>query len=167
VRAKLFGNKKRFAAEVGNFYKGSPQLRRVDLWAAERRLTRQDNMVFLPQFCGDVENAIEKLQSGHDFSLPFPGLSPEETYRHIRNLDDDSRERFESFWFLRWGPTTDAISPYVFRTGARLSITFEFHRETHPIPEERNVIFVADVLETEFIGVLKQMLTTLKSDLIS
>lgn len=161
MRAKLFGNKKRFAAEVGNFYKGSQQLRRVDLWAAECRLTRQDNTVFIPQFCADVEITIDQLQSGHDFSLPFPGLSPEETHRHICNLDDDSRERFESFWFLRWGPTTDAVSSNVFWTGARLSIAFEFWRETHPIPEELNVIFVADVLETEFIGVLKQMLAAL------
>jgi hypothetical protein len=167
MKAKLFGHKKRFAAEVGNFYKGSPQLRRVDLWAAECRLTRQDNTVFIPQFCADVEITIDQLQSGHDFSLPFPGLSPEETHRHIRNLNDDTRERFESFWFLHWGPTTDAVSSYVFRTGLQLFITFEFWQETHPIPEERNVIFVADVLETEFIGVLKQMLTTLKSDLIS
>jgi hypothetical protein len=167
VEAKLFGNKKRFAAEVSDFFEGSPQLRRVDLWAAEHRLTREDNIVFIPQFCADVEITIDQLQSGHDFSLPFPGLSPEETHRHIRNLDDDSRERFESFWFLRWGPTTDAVSSNVFRTGARLSITFEFWRETHPIAEERSIVFVANVLETEFIGVLKQMLTTLKSDLTS
>jgi hypothetical protein len=156
--AVLFGDKQRFAAEVGEFWEGHQQLRRVDLWGAGRWLTCDDNTAFVPQFCGSVRGTVNWLRSGCDLSLPFPGLSPAETHRRLLAVDDGSREQF---WFPRWGPTTDNVVGHVFRVGDRLLVTLEFWRETHPVPEERGVVFVAELPEAEFVGVLEQMLAAL------
>jgi hypothetical protein len=154
----LFGDKQRFAAEVGEFWGNSDQLRRVDLWAAGRWWTCDDNTVFVPQFCLSVRGTADWLRSGRDLSLPFPGLSPAETHRHLLELDDGSRERF---CFSHWGPTTDNILGHAFRVGEQLVITFEFWRELHPVREEQGVVFVAELPATELLSVLDQMLAAL------
>ena len=156
--AELFGDKQRFAAEVGEFSGDSDQFRRVDLWAAGRWLTCDDNSVFIPQFCMSVWGTIDWLRLGCDLSLPHPGLSPVETHRRLLAVDDGSREQF---WFPHWGPTTDNIGGHVFREGERLGITLEFWRETHLPEHERGQVFVAELPEAELIGVLEQMLGAL------
>jgi hypothetical protein len=156
--AELFGDKKRFAAEVGEFSDDSTQLRRVDLWAAGRWLTCDDNTAYVPQFCMSVQGTVNWLQSGCDLSLPLPGLSPVETHRRLLDIDDGSREQF---WFPRWGPTTDNVTAHVFRVGDRLVIPFEFWRPLHPRPEEFGQVFVAELPESELVNVLEKMLAAL------
>jgi hypothetical protein len=87
--------------------------------------------------------------------MPFPGLSPEETFHRLYEVDDGLRERF--WGLLRWGPTTDNVSSLVFRRGDNLVITFRFWRDTHPNPEERGVIYVAELPESELLDVLEQL----------
>ena len=155
----LFGDKGRFAAEVGEFWDGSDQGRRVDLWAAGRWLTCDDNTAFVPQFVMSVRSTLDWLRWGCDLSVPFPGLSPAEAHRRLLDLDDGSRQRF---WFPLWGPTTDNVTGHVFRVGDRLVITFEFWREEHHIPEELGRVFVAELPEAEFLDVLERMLAELE-----
>jgi hypothetical protein len=157
--AMSFGDEQRFAAEVGEIVHGRPDLRRVDLWAAGRLWTCDDNTVFVPQFCTSVRQTLSWLRSGADLSVPFPGMSPAEAHQRLLAADDGSREQF---WFPRWGPTTDNVTAHVFRAGARLSIPFEFWRPTHPRPEELGVVFVAELPESELITILEQMLATLQ-----
>ncbi len=156
--AALFGDKQRFAAEVGELWHGSDQMRRVDLWAAGRWLTCDDNTVFIPQFCMSVWDTLSWLRSECDLSLPYPNLSPVESHRQLLAVDDGSREQF---WFPLWGPTTDNVSGHVFRKGERLTITLEFWRETHQPAHERGQVFVAELPESEFVRVLEQMLSGL------
>ena len=151
--AILFGDKSRFAAEIGEFRGEDHRFRRVDFWAAERRLTCDDNDAFAEQLCMSLCNMIDWLRSGPDLIPPFPELDPAETHRRLLALDDGSRE---SFWFPRWGPITDNVTGHVFRWGETLTITFEFWRETHPVPEERGVVFVAELPEQEFLSVLEK-----------
>jgi len=158
--ARLFGDKSRFAAEVGEFWENNHALRRVDLWAADHWLTCDDNTAFVPQFCISVRGTLKWLSSGRDLSPPIPDLPPTELHRRLVELDDDLS------WRRRcpdWGPTTDGVRGHLFRVGDRLVITFEFWRETHPVPEERGAVFVAELPETEFIDVLGQMLALLES----
>jgi hypothetical protein len=168
-KGQRFGDRRRFAAEVGEFYAKGPTaaLRRVDLWAAGRWLTCDDHTAFVGQFLGSVEHSLEWLRSGPDLSLPFPGLSPEETFRRLyatNDLDDEETWLRERFWhLLRWGPTTDNLSALLFRRGDHLLITFEFWRETHPNPDERGVIFVAELPESELLDVLEQLRDALRS----
>ncbi|MBC7820261.1 MAG: hypothetical protein IAG10_25535 [Planctomycetaceae bacterium] len=156
--AVLFGDKQRFAVEVGEFWEGDTRLRRVDLWAADRWLTCDDNMAFVPQFCMSVRDSLDWLRSGCDLSLPFPDVSPAEAHRLLLSADDGSREQF---WFPLWGPTRDNVTAHVFRVGNRLSIPFEFWRPAHPRPEELGAVFVAEMPESELIDVLVQMLAAL------
>ncbi|MEM7013313.1 MAG: hypothetical protein AAF585_17720 [Verrucomicrobiota bacterium] len=108
------GSKSRFAFEVGEFWPpndSNRRLRRVDLWAAEQWLTCEVNTVFIPAFCLSVERTIDWLRGAPDLGLPDPSSSPEQNHERLRHLDDGSDERF---WFLRWGPTTDNVSGYLF-----------------------------------------------------
>lgn len=162
-KGQSFGDRSRFAAEVGEFYSANGQLRRVDLWAAGRWLTCDDHCVYVPQFLGSVANTIRWLRSGRDLSMPFPGLPPEETFRRLYEADDDARGRF---WVLlhNWGPTTDNVLPLLFRQGDHLTIAFKFWREAHHDPEERGVIFVTELPESELLSVLEQLRDALQDD---
>ncbi len=156
--AELFGDKQRFAAEVGEFWDGSDQMRRGDLWAAGRWLTCDDNTAYVPQFCMSVRDTLNWLRSDCDVSLPHPGGSPAEIHRRLLDVDDGSREQF---WFPLWRPTTDNVSGHVFRDGERLAITLEFWRQTHEPAYERGQVFVAELPEYELVSILEQMLDTL------
>ena len=155
----LVGDKLRFAAEIGDFWEGQQQLRRVDLWAAGRWWTCDDNIAYLPQFCMSVQDSIRWLRSGCDLTQPFPHADAAEAHRRLLAIDDGSREQF---WFPRWGPTTDNVTAHVFRVGDRLAIPFEFWRPAHPQPEELGKVFVAELPEVELVSVLEQMLTVLE-----
>ncbi|MFC8257789.1 hypothetical protein ACFUNF_09170 [Streptomyces sp. NPDC057291] len=76
----LLGDKSRFAAEVGAW---DNALRRVDLWAAGKWLTCDDNSIFVRQFRRDVLDTAAWLRSGQGAPLPFDGLSPEATHRRL------------------------------------------------------------------------------------
>ena len=159
--AILIGDRRRFAAEVGDPGGRSDPLRRVDLWAAGRWLTCDDNVAFVPQFCMSVRGTLDWLRSARDLSPPFAGLSLAETHRRLLRIDDGSREQF---WFPLWGPTTDNVSGHLFREGDSLSITLEFWRDTHRPPEERGEVFVAELPEAEFVAVLERMMIALGCD---
>ncbi len=153
-----FGDKQRFATEVGEAPSGATLLRRVDLWAAGRWWTCDDNMVFVPQFCASVLRTVRWLESGCDLTPPLPGVDAAEAHRALLAADDGSRERF---WFPRWGPTTDNVTAHVFRVGDRVVIPFAFWRPEHPRPEERGQVFVAELPEAELLRVLRQTLAVL------
>ena len=157
--AMLFGNKQRFAAEVGEVSKCNTQLRRVDLWAAGRLWTCDDNMAFVPQFCQSVQDSVIWLRSGCDLTQPFPEVVAAEAHRRLLIIDDGSREQF---WFPLWGPTTDNVTAHVFRVADRLVIPFEFWRPSHPRSEELGQVFIAELPESEFLQILEQMLAMLK-----
>ncbi|QEL16987.1 hypothetical protein [Limnoglobus roseus] len=159
--ALLFGDKQCFAAEVGEFWQRSQQLRRVDLWAADRWWTCDDNIVFVPQFCLSVCDSLAWLRSGSDLSQPFPEADAAESHRRLLAVDDGSREKF---WFPQWGPTTDNITAHVFRAGDWLTIPFEYWRTRHHRPDEMGRVFVAEMPQIELIEVLEQMLDALGPD---
>ncbi|MFD3557319.1 hypothetical protein ACFWWA_35245 [Streptomyces goshikiensis] len=155
----LLGDKFRFAAEVGV----PGPLCRVDLWAAGRRLTCDDNMAYVPQFRRDVLNAAAWLRSGGGSPLPFAGLSAEATHRRLmqRAGDDDEPEvayRLRGrFQVLLWGPTTDNVTAYLFRQEDRLVITLEFWRGEHLLshPEDAGAVFVVEISAEEFIEIFE------------
>lgn len=157
----LFGEKIRFAAEVGEYSEGSSQLRRVDLWAGGRWLTCDDNTAFIPQFRGDVRRTLDWLRSKSDLSPPFLGMAVIEMHKRLAVSENREGARFA---FPDWGPTTDNLLGYLFRRGEHFTMTFEFWRQEHTVPEERGVVFLAEVSEQELVGVLEEMLTALEED---
>ncbi|MEY2246483.1 hypothetical protein AB8A21_26705 [Streptomyces sp. BF23-18] len=154
----VLGNKLRFAAEVSEL----GPLCRVDLWAAGKWLTCDDNMAYVPQFRRDVLHTAAWIRSGEGSPMPFAGLSAEATHRRlVHRVGDDEPEadylfrgRFQT---LLWGPTTDNVTACLFREGDLLVITLEFWREEHLInhPEDAGAVFVVEIPAAEFVGILE------------
>ncbi|MER5885602.1 hypothetical protein ABT160_17360 [Streptomyces sp. NPDC001941] len=147
----LLGDKSRFAVEVGE----PGALRQVDMWAAGKWLTCDDNMAYVPQFRRDVLDAAARLRAGDGLSLPYDGLSAEATHRRLRQQAGDD-ERFRT---LLWGPTTDNVVSHVFCEQELLLVTIEFWREEHlrNHPEDAGAVYVAEIPREEFIGVLEEV----------
>ncbi|WP_406482639.1 hypothetical protein [Streptomyces sp. NBC_01615] len=162
----LLGDKNRFAAEVGEW---DDALRRVDLWAAGKLLTCDDNLSFVSQFRRDVLDTAVWLRSGQGSPLPFEGLSPQATHRrlmHRAGSDDETEAEYElrsQFRFLSWGPTTDNVTAHVFCDADRLVLTLQFWREEHLIkhPEDAGEVFVAEIPRVEFVGILEDLVAVL------
>ncbi|MFD0692435.1 hypothetical protein [Actinomadura fibrosa] len=162
--AGLLGDKHRFAVEVGS-WDGSA-LRRVDLWVADQWVTCEDNMVFVQQFRHDVARTAAGVRSGDIPGPPFIGLSPAAAHwRLLAEIRDGEQEceRFRFFGRWGWGPTTDNVTSFLWRDDDRLVITLEFWREGHLCthPEHAGMVFIAEVLATEFAGVLEEAVTVL------
>ncbi|MFD6877541.1 MULTISPECIES: hypothetical protein [unclassified Streptomyces] len=153
------GDQLRFAAEVS----GAGQLCQVDLWAAGRWLTCDDNVAYVPQFRRDVLATAAWLRSGKGSPLPFAGVSAEATHRRLMHSagDDDESEADHRlrgrFQVLLWGPTTDNVTAHLFREEDRLVITLEFWREEHLVnhAQDAGAVFVAEIPAEEFIGILE------------
>ncbi|MFJ8827666.1 hypothetical protein ACIREE_38740 [Streptomyces sp. NPDC102467] len=162
----LLGDKNRFAAEVGAW---DNALRRVDLWAAGKWLTCDDNSVFVGQFRQDVLDTAAWMRSGQGSPLPFDGLSPQATHRRLMRragADDETEADFalrSQFRFLNWGPTTDNVTAHLFRDANRLALTLQFWREEHLIkhPEHAGEVFVAEIPTMEFVGILEGLVAVL------
>lgn len=154
----VLGDKLRFAAEVGE----PGPLCQVDLWAAGKWLTCDDNLAYIPQFRRDVLHTAAWLRSGEGSPLPFAGLSAEATHRRLmRRAGDDEPEADYllrgRFHVLLWGPTTDNVTAHLFREEDHLVITLEFWREEHLInhPEDAGAVFMVEIAAEEFVGILE------------
>ena len=156
--ASLFGDKQRFAAEVGEFSVGATQLRRVDLWAAGLWLTCDDNTAFVPQFCLSLQGDISEFRAGRLPLAEFPEMPHADRHRRVLLLDDDTYWRHR---FPDWGPTTDNLRGLLLRAGKQLVLTFEFWRKAHPRPAELGTVFVAELTESELLSVLCDVVATL------
>ncbi|RKE23467.1 hypothetical protein [Streptomyces sp. TLI_171] len=164
----VLGDRARFAAEVGE----PGPLCRVDLWAAGKWLTCDDNMAYTPQFRRDVSMAAARLRSGEGSPLPFAGLSAEATHRRLaRSAGSDDgaeaeRELPSRFRALSWGPTTDGVTAFLFRERDRLVITLEFWREEHLVnhPEDAGAVFVVEIPAQEFAAILEGIAAALGGD---
>ncbi|MFK3983436.1 hypothetical protein ACI2K4_24010 [Micromonospora sp. NPDC050397] len=146
-----FGDRATFAVEIGEFWGGSSQLRIVDLWAAGKRLTVDDNCAYLPSFTYAMRSTAARVRHGDVGSCPFPGRSPEEIFRLLVADETESREQY---WFMQWGPTVDNLSKYAYLDGD-LVLVFTFWRPTHPVPGERDRVFVATIPPADFVATIE------------
>ena len=156
-----FGERESFAVEIGPVDRDAPttQVRRVDLWAAGRQLSCDDNDTFVPAFCLSVEATITSLLSDNDRSLPSPELSLEENHRRLWEAEYEDRSPYR---FLSWGPTTDNLSALLFRRGSTAIITFEFWRESHPRSDEVGRVFTCELPERELLRSLHEAVCLLR-----
>jgi hypothetical protein len=163
----VLGDKSRFAAEVGE----PGALCQVDLWAAGKWLTCDDNMAYVPQFRRDVLDTVAWLRSGEGVSLPYADVSAEATHRRFGQQAGDDDESEADYQLrsrrrvLLWGPTTDNVLAYLFRKGDQLVITLEFWREQHLLsqPEDAGAVFVVEIPADEFIGILEGIAAALEA----
>lgn len=158
----LIGDKARFAVEIGDYCEGGTALRRVDLWAANRWLSCDDNHAYVGSFVMQVQRTIDRLRaktSARELAPPVAGLTPLQMYRQASR-----RQALTRWQLLNWDETTDNFSSYLFRVEDRLVITFEFWREHHEPAEDRGKIFATELPVAEFVEILERMLQVLCAD---
>ncbi|MFD1372877.1 hypothetical protein [Actinoplanes sichuanensis] len=138
--------------EVGEFV--SARVRVVDVWAAGRRLTVDDNAAYVPSFCHAFRSAARRFPVA-----PFAGCSPEQTFR----LLDEDRDGFQDgYRFFEWTEIVDNVSGYRYLDGD-LVLVFSFWRPSHPVPAEVGRVFVARVCPVEFTSIVEAVVESLCS----
>jgi hypothetical protein len=130
----------------------------VDVWAAGRWLTCDDNNVYVPQFAWSLQGTIgQLLDDPHaaENGRPYPGLTVTDNFRRLRDTADagDNGE-YLRYRFMDWGPTADNVSALLFREGGVAFIPFCFWRERHHDPAELGQVFVAELPVWELAAVL-------------
>jgi hypothetical protein len=151
-----FGQLTRFAITVGEILTDNGGSRRVDVWAADRWLTCDDNNVNVPHFAGCLQRAVGYLLSDphHRRGRPYPELSVADNYRRLRADAETDNTEYLAYRIMDWGPTADNVSMLLFREEGTAYLPFSFWRPDHHAPSELGQVFVAELPEWELAGVL-------------
>lgn len=147
---RRFGDRSTFAIEVGEVW--SRDLRIVDVWAAGKRLTTDDNTAFVPSICRQMRPAAAQVRQRDIPPCPYPGRSPEEIFRRLRA---DGTEFAERYWFIQWSEILDNVSKYAY-LDHDLVIVFGFWRETHPFPEDLGKVFTVRIPPDAFATTVQE-----------
>lgn len=145
-----FGDRAAFAVEVGATQ--PPQLRVVDLWAAGKQLTTDDNVAYVPFLSRAMRSTAAQVRQRDLAPCPFPDRSPQEIFRL---LHADETEFREQFWFMPWGEIVDNVSRYAYREDDNLVLVFAFWRAHHPVPQDLGTVFVARLRPHDFAAALE------------
>jgi hypothetical protein len=150
------GQRTRFAITVGEVLSDNGGNRRVDVWAANRWLTCEDNNVYVPHFAGCLQHAIDSFLSDPQRrrGRPYPELSVEENYRRLEEAAETDNTEYLAYRFMNWGPTADNVGMLLFREGGIAYLPFSFFRPDHHVPAELGKVFVAELPEWELARVL-------------
>jgi hypothetical protein len=142
---RQFGGRATFAVEVGGT--ATPGLRVVDLWAAGRRLTVDDNAAHAPSLSYYMRMDAQRVRRHEIPACPFPGREPGEIFRLLHADETEMRQRF---WFMRWSEILDNVSTYAYLDDD-LVIVFEFWGEAQVfaarIPSEKFVAVIDDATD--------------------
>jgi hypothetical protein len=144
---RQFGDRASFSVEVGDAT--SPALRIVDLWAAGKCLTTDDNTAYVPSFTHYLRLEADRVRRGDVPPCPFPDRTPQEIFRLLRA---DGTGFAQRFWFLRWSEIVDNVSAFACLDG-ELVLMFEFWRATHPVPDELGKTFVTRIRPDQFSSI--------------
>jgi hypothetical protein len=147
---RRFGDRATFAVGVGEIE--SPALRTVDLWAAGKWLTTDDNVAYVPSFSRYMRLDAERVRRRDVQPCPSPGRALEEIFR---SLHTDKTGFREQFWFMRWSETLDNVSAYAYLDDD-LVIVFQFWRTSHPFPEDLGKAFLARLPPDEFVEIVEE-----------
>ena len=161
VAGKSFGSTRRFSIEVGDVWGDTDTSRRVDVVAADRWLTCEDNHAYGPHSAGRFARAVASLMSdprAPNIGRPYPELSPADNHRRLlagmRSEDDRDYREHAAYRFMDWGPIADNVHIHLFREDGIAFLPFSFFREDHHDPSELGQVFVAQLPEWELACVL-------------
>ena len=148
-----YGHETRFAITVGEVLSDNGGSRRVDVYAAGRWLTCDDNNVYVPHFAGCLQHAVGYLLSDPQWSRgrPYPELSVADNYRRLWAEAQTDNAEYLSYRFMHWGPTADNVSMLLFREGGTAYLPFSF---CWPVRAELGEVFVAELPEWELAAAL-------------
>src|SRR5688572_23806828 len=157
-----FGHPSRFQCVIPALDGQDPKQRLVDVYAAGRWLTCDDNTAYTPHFAGCLAHAAEWIlrndESTSVFRRPFPELSPAEKHRKLLAAakGDGDNTRHLQYRFIDWGPTALNGRAHLFVSDGIASSPFSFWRPGHHEPTGPGQIFVAELPERELVRVLHQ-----------
>jgi hypothetical protein len=162
---RRFGDRAKFAVEVSGVWPPPPapatgELRTVDLWAAGKRLTTDDNTAFLPTFIGLLRSTAARVSHREVGPRPFPHRSPKDIFQ-LLHADDETAFR-ERFWLMHWGETVDNVTSYAYLDGDDLVIVFSHSRAEEGLGE----VFVARIAADEFAAVLDEAADLLDAEFV-
>jgi hypothetical protein len=151
-----YGHRTRFAITVGEALSDNGASRQVDVWAAGRWLTCDDNNVYVPHFAGCLQSAVRALlpDPGHRRDRPYPELSVEDNYRRLRADFEADNDDYLAYRFMGWGPTADNVGMLLFWEKGVAYLPFSFLRPDHHDPSELGQVFVTELPEWELACVL-------------
>jgi hypothetical protein len=153
-----FGHPSHFAIDVGAFWGEGDSCRTVDVWAADRWLTCDDNTVYVPHFAGKLQRAVSALLRDPPVYRravrPYPELSPAEAHRQLCIDAETDNSEYLEYRFMDWGSTADNVRMHLFREGETAFLPFSFWREDHHDPSELGQVFVAELPWRELATVL-------------
>jgi hypothetical protein len=120
--AQRFGDRSRFAVEVGDCWQGGPGVRVVDVWAADRWLTCDDNHALVTHFAGMLQRAVGSLLAEEPryrrvVDRPYPDLSVADNHRRLCADAETDNSEYLACRFMDWGPTADNVRMHLFREG--------------------------------------------------
>jgi hypothetical protein len=130
----------------------SPALRVVDLWTAGTWVTTDDDVAYVASSSWYMRLDADRVRRRDVGPLPFPGRTPEETFR-LPHADETGYQ--EQFWFMRWSETLDNVSAYAYLDDD-LVIVFQFWRASHSFPNDLGKVSVARIPPDEFVATVEQ-----------
>lgn len=139
-----------------------PSLRVVDLWAAGKWLTTDDNTAYVPSLYQCMRSTAAQVRQREIQPCPFPERSPEEIFWQLEADETEFRERY---WFMGWGEIVDNVSRYAYLDDD-LVIVFAFWRAEHPFPEDLGKVFVARIPPDEFAATLQEAADLLDAEFV-
>nr|WP_231956832.1 MULTISPECIES: hypothetical protein [unclassified Actinoplanes] len=140
------------------------ELRTVDLWAAGKWLTTEDNTVFLPTFIGFLRSTAAKVRRRQVSPCPFPEHSPEEVFQLL--YADDETDFREQFWLMHWGENVDNVTSYAYLDADDLVIVFSHRRAEHHPAGGPDKVSVTRIPADEFATVLDEAADLLDAELV-
>jgi len=147
----IVGDKTRLAFEIGAYWKSSKQHQHINVWLAGRHLTAEDDLVYLPSFYTHLEEEIVVVESASWRRTDFAGMSQEEIFRHLEN-DECHNHRV-----LRYDATVCRFDSFYFEEGTN----GVFLCSTWPPDQEAGHVFGVQISRSEFLSVLKELLSKL------
>ena len=124
---KLFGDRSKFAIEIGYLSKGTRDLCHVDVFASNQSLHPVDKTVYIPSFVASMDSDLNRLLSDFDplkEQFPFPKLTPTENFLELHKEAEHDNSRYLEKRFMDWGPTTDDVSVQIFKAKSIVHIPF-------------------------------------------
>jgi hypothetical protein len=124
----VIGDKRSFAFETTSCdqFPGESYLT-VDIYIADKRLTVRDNVVYVPQFVGDLDATYHRLLhslSWLQYRDDLSDMNLTQAHLHLAKTEG---------WLklINWGPTTDDISCHLIVYQDALWLTVFLYSENH------------------------------------
>lgn len=152
----LLGNKETIGFEVGEYVKGSPKLRYLEIWLCAKRITEFDNVAHIPTLVAACDDDAEfnldlnkhcnylrklELEDAHSFILSTRDIDSENY-----GLEED--DLFLNHQVFNWGPNTDKVFCFLINQNGQMYLT---------VSDNSEQVLKAPITKEYFVSTLHQL----------